>query len=221
MDLYKFLEQLSANNNRPWMAEHKSEYEQLRGRFLEQVQQLIYAMAAFDPALAGVEAKDCVYRINRDIRFSPDKSPYKCYFSAAISPSGRHCPLAGYYLQLDCREEQNGLYGGIWMPEPSVLKKLRHAIADNAEEWEEILAAPGMQQYWQQWCNIVAPLKVAPAGWPKDHPQIEYLRRRDLGKQCTVSRDFFRSATWPQAAAERFAALKPFIDFINYTITEE
>ena len=203
------------------MVEHKAEYEGVRADFMRQLQSLIYHMVPFDPALAGVEAKDCAYRIYRDTRFSPDKTPFKRYFSAAISPAGRHSDKACYYLQIDAREEMNGLYAGLWMPSPLYLRKMRHAIVDYIEEWESILSAPAMQAWWKQWCDMATPLKTAPAGWPKDHPQIHYLRLRDYGKQCLESRAFFRDPCWPEAAAERFAAVKPLIDFINYTLEEE
>lgn len=217
---YGFLEQVKANNNRPWLAEHRQEYDALRAQWMTQLQQLIDAMAAWEPGMARIEPKNASYRFYRDTRFSTDKSPFKCFFSAALSPYGKKTPLASYYIQVDPRADENGLYAGLWMPDGPMLKKLRHAIVDNIEEWEEALAAPGMKQ-WGPWLeSILPPLKTAPAGWPKDHPQIEYLRMRTFGKWVRCDRAFFDDPAWPQAASRIFEGAKPMIDFINYSLLE-
>lgn len=217
---FPFLDAIRANNNRPWLAEHRDEYDELRARWMAQLQQLIAAMTAWEPGMARIEPKNASYRFYRDTRFSPDKSPFKCFFSAALSPYGKKSPLAGYYVQLDPRAEENGLYAGLWMPDAAMLRKLRHAIVDNVDEWEEILATPGVKE-WGPWLETsTPPLKTAPAGWPKDHPQIEYLRMRSFGKMVSCTRQFFDSPGWPQAAADAFAKAKPMIDFINYSLLE-
>lgn len=96
--LFDFLERLAANNSREWFAENKAEYLSLRDEWLGDVQRLINALAVYEPALAHVQARDCAYRIYRDTRFSADKTPLKTYFSALISPTGRHSERAAYYL---------------------------------------------------------------------------------------------------------------------------
>lgn len=220
IDYYGFLEAVRANNNRPWLAEHRQEYDELRAQWMAQLQQLIGCMSAWEPGMARIDAKNASYRFYRDTRFSPDKSPFKCYFSALLSPYGRKTALASYYVQLDPRAEENGLYFGLWMPDAAMLRKMRHAIVDNIDEWEELLAAPGMQQ-WGSWiATMPPPLKTAPAGWPKDHPQIEYLRMRTFGKQVACARSFFDDPSWPQAASAIFETAKPMVDFINYSLLE-
>lgn len=221
MTLYEFLDAVAANNNRPWFAAHRAEYDELRAKWLADLERVIAAMAAWDPAMARTSAKESTYRFYRDTRFSPDKSPFKTYFSAALSPLGRKSGLASFYLQLDSRAEENGIYAGLWMPDAAMLKKMRHAIVDNIEEWEEILAEKSFKKHWPEWVCSAEPLKTAPAGWPKAHPQIAYLRLRDYGRFCRCDRKFFEDPSWPDAAAERMRAAKPLIDFINYTLTEE
>lgn len=220
MDYFGFLEQIKANNNRPWLAEHRQEYDALREQWMMQLQQLISAMAAWEPGMARIEPKNASYRFYRDTRFSTDKSPFKCFFSASLSPYGKKSPLAAYYIQLDPRPEENGLYCGLWMPDGPMLKKLRHAIVDNIDEWEEALSAPGMEQ-WGPWLETsTPPLKTAPAGWPKDHPQIEYLRMRSFGKWIRCDRSFFNDPSWQLKASEAFEKARPMIDFINYSLLE-
>lgn len=96
--LYDFLRELQANNNREWFAAHKEEYDSLRSLWLDDVDRLIGLMSQWEPQLRALKAKDCVYRIYRDTRFSTDKTPYKVYFSAAFSPWGRKTHRAAYYI---------------------------------------------------------------------------------------------------------------------------
>ncbi len=217
--LYDFLTRLAANNNREWFAAHKNEYDDLRSLWLEDLQRLIDHMGRWDAALKRYNAKECAYRIYRDTRFSLDKTPYKIYFSALVSAYGRHADRACYYLQLDIRPEESGLYGGIWHPEAPVLKKLRTAITVNDEEWHDITRDAELEKYFPGW--VGERLKTAPKGWPKDHLMIDILRLKDIGKWCRCGKEFFSDPSWPEIASERFRLLKPLIDFINYSIEEE
>jgi len=216
--LYDFLRRLRDNNNRPWFQEHKSEYQELREAWLEDVDRMIAAMAVWEPDVAGQFAKDCAYRIYRDTRFSPDKTPYKIYFSAAVSPYGKNAMRAGYYLEIGLRPGGSGLYGGLYCPDTKMLKKIRNAIVDNIEEFEEIVNEPRMQRVFPGW--IGEKLKTIPKGWPKDHPQAPLLRLKDYGKMHFCEESFFADTLWPEKAAEIFALLKPFNDFLNYSIDE-
>ena len=140
-EILQFLDELSRNNNRQWFNANKERYEYLRKAWLHNIQQLIEQMNAYDPSLQGLDARDCVYRIYRDIRFSPNKLPYKTHFGAVIGRGGRKCLLSSYYIHLE-PGNKSGIYGGIWCPEPNVLKALRHAIDDNSDEFLEIINNP-------------------------------------------------------------------------------
>ncbi len=213
-----FLRRLSANNNRPWFQEHKEEYETIRAKWLADLDRLIGQMTLWQPDLAGQTGKTSAYRIYRDTRFSPDKTPYKTYLSALISPYGRKSTYASYYIQVGLDPDNTGLFGGLWCPEAPVLRKLRHAMVDNIEELEQILANPDMETYFPGWCG--SRLKTVPKGWDRNHPQAELLRLKDIGKQCLLPLEFFDNPQWPVEAAGIFRTLKPFIDFINYSIDE-
>lgn len=88
-----FLSKLKQNNNRDWFLEHKTEYEKAKSNFVDFVQQLIQEVAKFDNSVKGLDAKKCVFRINRDIRFSADKSPYKSNMGASFSAGGKTLPI--------------------------------------------------------------------------------------------------------------------------------
>ena len=142
--LITFLSELALNNNKPWFEEHRPAYEQLRGEWLAFVGQVIDGISQFDPSVGIVSPKDALFRINRDVRFSKDKRPYKTTFSAAICPQGRSSGLPAYYFQID---EAGALFigGGVWMPEPTILGQIRQHIAEHPERLSAVLADPGFR----------------------------------------------------------------------------
>ncbi len=220
MKLYEFFEDTARNNNRPWFAAHKDEYEELRRKWMAQLQEMLDRMAVVVPGQPHMTAQQSAYRYYRDTRFSSDKSPYKCYFSAAAGPGPRSAVLAGYYLQIDPRPEENGLYVGLYCPDSALLRKLRHAIVDNIDEFDEITSAPDFVRDWgSPWLG--ERLKTAPQGWAKDHPQIELLRLKCYGKFHKCTRAFFEGTDWPSRCADLFATAAPLVQFLNYSITEE
>lgn len=217
--LYEFLDELGRNNNRPWFAEHKEEYLELRDLWLADLDRLIGCMTAWWPELAGQTARTAAYRIYRDTRFSLDKTPYKTMFSASISPWGRKSERAGCYIEIgNARYYDQGLYGGVWCLASPVLRKLRHAIVDNIEEWEAIVKNRDLERDFPGWCSET--LKTMPKGWERNHPQAEYLRMTNYGKWHRCDRNFFLDPSWPERSAELISELKPLIDFINYSIDE-
>ena len=126
-EVFDFLRELRANNNREWFQDNKKRYDALRADFISDVGQLINRIATFDPEIAGLDARSCVYRIYRDLRFSPDKTPYKTYFSAYMTGfGGRSSAYGGYYIHLEPDAPQ--LAGGVWCPTSPMLKQLRRDI---------------------------------------------------------------------------------------------
>lgn len=218
-ELYDFLDRLKDNNNRPWFEANRPQYERLRALWLDDIDRMIRLMSEWDSSLAAQTARSSAYRIYRDTRFSHDKTPYKTFFSAAVCRGGRKSHYAGYYIEIgNAVSFDQGLYGGLWCPDSAILKKLRHAIVDNIEEWEEIVGAPAMQRDFPGWCSST--LKTIPKGWDRNHPQAEYLRMTDYGKFRALDRRFFLDAAWPEKAASLFSTLAPFVNFLNYSIDE-
>ena len=131
-DIFAFLKELRENNNREWFAEHKATYIHLKSGYEELVDELIGRIALWDEEVRNLKAKDCVYRIYRDVRFSPDKSPYKTHFGAYICGfRGRNSGRCGYYIHIEPGRSLLG--GGCYCPEPALLKRLRQDIYDNMD----------------------------------------------------------------------------------------
>ena len=211
-----YLRELRKNNNREWFKEHKERYDVLRARFEEDVQQLILRISLFDPEIVGIQAKDCIYRIYRDIRFSPDKLPYKTYFSAYIARGGRKSERSGYYLHLE--PDNTLLSGGVWCPPPSLLKMLRKAVYDHAEEFEEILEEPSFKEAFPLMKGEV--LQRVPQPFPKDAPCADLLKRKDYVVVGNKPESFFEQEGWIDASAREFEKMLPFNRFLNYTVDE-
>ena len=218
MNLIDFLNLLSDNNNRPWFQQHKAIYDDLRARWIDDLDRLIAALSAREPELTYVAGADCAYRIYRDTRFSPDKTPYKTYFSAQVSPHGRRTDEAAYYIHASIAPGDSGLYGGIWSPDAAKLRILRRAITDNIEEFREIISAPAMLKAYPQWCG--RRLKTVPKGWPKNHPDADLLALCDIGRFHAVTSTFFLDPSWPDKAADTLHLLQPLNRFINYSLHE-
>lgn len=221
--LFDFLRRVSCNNNREWFHVHKEEYDELRAMWLDDLDKLLSVMSVWELGLASQTAKTCAYRFYRDTRFSLDKSPYKTFFSAAISPYGRKTRKAGYYLHMgidgDNTYAGSGLYGGIWCPDAPTLSKLRRAIVDNIEEFEVIINDNRLTQYFPSW--IGESLKSIPKDWDKNHPQAELLKLKEYGRFLPCNENFFKTPDWIEITAERFSRLKPLVDFLNYSIDED
>lgn len=216
---FSFLRRLAENNNREWFAAHRAEYDEVRELWLEELGRLIARLSVHDPRVARITPKQAAYRIYRDTRFSADKTPYKTYFSAAFPVLGRRDERAGYYIQMDDRSDDCGLYGGMYCLDSAQLRKMRHAIVDNIDEFRGILAEPELcRLYGDLWVGPA--LKTVPNGWPKDHSDADLLRLKSYGKYCGLKPPFFSLPDWPEQAADMLAPLRPLVDFINYSLDE-
>ncbi len=216
LGILEFLKQLSVNNNRAWFQEHKSDYRAVQQDFEELLSAVIARIAMFDGTVAHVRPSDCTYRIYRDIRFSPDKSPYKNHIGGYINARGKKSNHCGYYLHL---EPGNCLLaGGSWCLPPAILKAVRRAVYDNIGEFRSIVEAPG----FRRWFPVIGEqhLKTLPKGFPKDFPYPDYVKCKDYSVCCVVPDSFFADPCFLDRIAEVFRQLKPFADFTNEVIDE-
>ena len=213
-----FLRDLGKNNNKEWFDENRKRYETERKRFIEFIQQTIDTIAKFDKSIAGVEASKSIFRINRDIRFSNDKSPYKTNFGASIKKGGKQNRFVGYYVHLQPGQIFAG--GGLYAPEPDALKAVRDEIYFNLPEFEKILNHKTFRSEFSG-LDDIEKLKTAPKGYEKDHPSIPYLQH----KHFVVSRGFTdaeaTSPDFPKQLEKLFKAQQPFVDFVNRAIDNQ
>jgi len=217
-DILQFLTELNQNNNREWFHENKARYDRLRIGFEEMVGMLIAEIAKFDEDLKFLSAKECTFRIYRDIRFSPNKIPYKTHFGAYMAANGgRKSPRGGYYLHLE--PDSSFLSVGVWMPEPNVLKALRQSVFDNIEELNEIRSDAKFSRYFNNFYDDDA-LKKLPAGFPKDFPEADLLKLKHYLVDYKLTDDFLASENFITNVLTAFKAGYPFNRFFNYTVDE-
>ena len=172
-----FLEKLQLNNNREWFHSNKSLYDEAKKEFEDFIDLLIPAISKFDDSVKQMRAKDCIFRIFRDVRFSKDKSPYKTNFGAFIAKGGRKNHGPGYYFHIQPGE--CFLAGGVWMPEPEIMKKIRQEIYYNIDELKSILNNKKFLSYFSG-IDDYDKQKTAPKEYPKDFPDIELLKNRSF-----------------------------------------
>lgn len=216
-EVLAFLKDLSANNNREWFAENKARYEKAKMLFDKSVEELLLRMSIIDPSLAGVDVKDCLWRIYRDTRFSPDKTPYKRHFGAFIAKGGKKSGHGGYYLHIE--PDNCFIGGGVWCPEPKLLKKLRQNVYVHIDEFLQITGNKDFKKLYQSFDADEA-LKTVPREFPKDfsHPELLKLKHYVVSKE--VDEAFFDKKNWLDLVVHDFEVLKPMNDFLNYAVDE-
>ena len=211
-----FLKELSANNNREWFVANKERYDVARGIFEEISNNLIAGIGSFDKPILNVEAKDCLFRIYRDIRFSHDKTPYKTHFGVYIAAhGGRKSPFAGYYLHLD--PAGCFLASGVWCPAPNVLKALRQAVYDNIDELNEIREEKNFKKYFSHLAEDDK-LKTVPTGFPKDFEYAELLKLKHYIAEYPIDEKILNSPDFCEKVIKIFKTAYPFNRFLNYTV---
>ena len=216
----KFLKGLKKNNNKPWFDAHRAQYEAARIDFQNFIQLVIDAFGKTEISIAGQTARSCLFRINRDVRFSKDKSPYKTNFGASIKPGGRKSGLAGYYFHLEPGASFIG--GGLWMPEPPNIKKVRQEIDYNWDEFQGIINAKGFKDvYGDVYQHGDISLINIPKGYEKDHPAINYLKLKSFIAETSVSDEELTKASLHKKTVTAFEALQPFLHFINRSIADD
>lgn len=215
-EIIRFLTELRKNNNRIWFQENKARYDRLHDAFIDDVQKLINRIALFDPEVKNVEAKSCLFRIYRDIRFSPDKTPYKSHFAAYIALGGRASERGGYYIHLEPGHCM--LSGGVWCPPPQLLKMLRRDIYDHIDEFVAILEDPVFRATYPILEGET--LKRMPVGYPADFAYGEILRHKDFCVCSEKPDSFFTQPDWMEKTVADFQLLLPFNRFLNYTVDE-
>jgi len=213
----KFLKGLKKNNNKPWFDAHRKDYEAAKTDFASFVQLIINKHGKKDETIAHLKAKECTFRINRDVRFSKDKSPYKDNMGGYMSRGGKKSPFAGYYFH--CQPGRCFMGGGLWMPMPPELNKVRQEIDYNFAEFKKIIGSKKFKSVYKDLSRDAEyVLTRVPKGYEAANPAADYLKMKSfvaltsLRDTDLTSRDLLKKTT------AAFEALQPLIEFINEAI---
>lgn len=214
--LQSFLLDLEAHNSLEWMHAHKPAYTDARNTFECLLSALIAQIGRFDPAVLNLDPHALVGRLNRDTRFSKDKSPYRAAFRAHLSQGGNAPIPVGYFLQLDGRGCMLG--GGLFASQlPDATARVRAALVEQVEEAGTILdglRAAGLAVQG-------AALQRVPAGYPADHPLADLLRHKSWFLETSLPFPQGQDLPhWLDAAGSQFQAMKPWNDFLNRALDD-
>lgn len=213
-DTFKFLEELNNNNNREWFTSNKTRYARIREDFILFLESVYPHLCEFDPALKGIDVRKSVFRINRDVRFSNDKSPYKTSIAGVIIEGGRKkfSEQAGYYLHLE--PGKSIIAGGAYLPPSEWINRIRKEISSDSESFRKILD----QKHFVRYFGVLSgdKLKSAPRGYDKDHPDIDLLKFKSYMAVNELSDKEVLSPEFTDHFIDVARTLKPLNDFLNW-----
>ncbi len=215
---FEFLSGLKANNTKEWFKDHRPDYENVIANLIEVAAKLTAEVARFDDAIrqTGFDPAMAVTRMNRDMRFSKDKTPYKTDFFVMVRTSPHFQRIAGYSIHI----EPGGSYAsaGIFRTERGPLSKIRDCISGRFAEWKAIIESPEVRRVFPD--GFIAPnvLKNGPKGYDKDDPAIEYLKLEgfSLNHRMTDAAMSADGALAEWVSAHRTAS--PLVEFINKAV---
>jgi uncharacterized protein (TIGR02453 family) len=211
----QFLKGLHKNNNREWFLANKVKYEAAKNNFLQFVETTLSAMQQFDNNLNELTAKQCVFRINRDVRFSKNKDPYKNNFGASFNKGAKKIMAAGYYFHLEPGNSFIG--GGLWMPEAADLQKLRQEIDYCYKEFAGII---NHKKFVNTFGSLSEESKLTrpPKGYDIDNPAIEYLKLKSFTAIIPLKDAEILDKGIVKKSTEIFKTLSPLVHFLNRAI---
>lgn len=211
----KFLKDLEKNNNKPWFDAHRPVYETARKDFANFIQEVIDKHAKKDPTIKHLVAKDCMFRINRDVRFSKNKAPYKNNFGASMNKGGKQSiSSAGYYFHLQPGNSFAG--GGIWMPPAPELAKVRQEIDYNFAAFKKIISSKKFKSVYGDLSHDAEfKLTRVPKGYEASNPAAEYLKLKSYIAMIQLKDVDLTSKDLVKKTLAAFDALLPLVEFVN------
>ncbi len=210
-DTLQFLRDLAANNHKPWFDANKKRFETAKKDIEQLVGEILVGVAKFEPTVADLKAKNCMFRIYRDVRFAKDKSPYKNNMGAWFSKGDKKSPHAGYYIHVE--PGNSFIAGGMYMPEAELLRNIRQEIDYNTDEFKAVIENPKFKKSFGGLDDYK--LKTMPKGYPKDHPEIEHLKQTSFVVSRKVTDAELLDKKFAAKAIADFETLYPFNAFLN------
>lgn len=212
-----FLTELRDNNTLDWMHAHKDRYQQALQQFTEVLERLIALLGEDEPALLLLDAKRLISRLNRDTRFSHDKSPYTAAFRGHISTAGKLPIPGGYYLHL--APGGSFLGGGVpAAPFADAVSMVRDYICAHGSEWDEITGAPAFQSHFTM---VGEKLKNVPRGYDPAFPQAEALKYKSWIIECPIADEALADPeAFCRSAAKIFRLMRPFNAYLNTALRD-
>lgn len=211
---FTFLQKLAKNNNREWMTAHKKEY-----LTNEKALKSFYAALEDELNIFDEIEKTKVFRINRDVRFSKNKTPYNVHRSASFSRLGAH-RRGSYYLRIE-PGNKSAIGGGFYGPEPADLKRVRTEFQMDASEIREILAEPSFVKAYGGAFKRWNPVKTAPRGFDKEDPNIDLIQLKNFVFTRTFTDAEVLGADFKKKVIESYQLLIPYFNYMSDVLTTD
>lgn len=212
-EILSFLADLQRNNNKEWFDANRKQYDSVKKQMTLAVAGLIEGISAFDADISGMKPGSAMFRINRDVRFSANKNPYKNNMGAFMSRDGKKSPFAGYYFHIQPGESFIAV--GIWMPEASVLNSVRRELHFNHANFRKILKSKQMAPWGVMEGEQ---LKTSPKGYDADHPAIDLLRYKSFVFTRAFSDKEVKKPEFIPTCIDLYKSALPFVKFVNEAI---
>lgn len=213
-DAIQFIEDLKANNATEWMHANKKRYENFKKDYHAYIASLLNVMKPLDKSLDILEIKNCTFRINRDIRFSKNKDPYKTNIGMWMSTNKNRKNSPGYYIHYE--KGASFIAGGVWCPEPNELKQIRKEIEFFHDDLDKIVADKNFKKEFstidRDENNL---LKNAPKGFDINHPAIEFLKLKSFTCSQKIDDSVFGDKNFDAIVSQKLITLKPLNEFLN------
>jgi len=213
-----FLQQLAENNEKPWFDQHRNQYQAAKKDIEQIATQLIAGIGQFDSSISHLVPSNCMFRINRDVRFSANKAPYKTSIDLWMSKGGKKSIFAGYYIRF---EPGKSLFGaGIYMPATLELKKVRQEIVYCWDEFQQILTNPLFQRYFPSLEVEGHQLSRVPAGYAPDHRAAAFLKLKSYFGMNALTDQQVCSPNLLEYVLEGMKAAAPLVSFFNRALED-
>ena len=210
-----FLRALKKNNNKDWFEKNRAVYDAAKKDYLAFVTKVLDSLQLIDPSLEALQPKQCIFRINRDVRFSKNKDPYKTNFGASFSKGGKKIETAGYYFHLE--PGANFIGGGLWMPIAPDLHKVRQEIDYCFKEFRSILTKPTFKSRFGD-MESTEKLVRPPKGYEADNPAIEYLKLKSFVVTAPMTDTILEDSQLVKKVIADFKIIMPLVHFLNKAI---
>ena len=217
----KFLKDLKINNSKEWLDENREKYDAAKSDILTLTEQLITAVGDFDQTISNafLDPKKCITRLNRDLRFARDKTPYKTDYYIVLNKDGKNSASAFYFLHIEPDNCFAG--GGVYNPQPEQLKKIRQEIDYAFEEWTAIIKDKLFKKTFPAGINNSGVLSRLPKEFGEENKASEFLKMKGfytmekLTDKEIMSEDTFKKIN------SYFKTTKPLVDFLNKAIEND
>jgi uncharacterized protein (TIGR02453 family) len=209
----QFLIDLKKNNDREWFETNRKRYEAAKENVLELAASLIKIVAAFDKNIAELQPKDCMFRINRDVRFSKNKAPYKNNMSLVISKGGKKSDSAAFYIHIEPGQAFIGC--GYWSPETKKLASIRQEIDYNFNDWKKIISTKKFKETFVDGISKEDTLQRPPKGYDVENPAIDFLKLKSFIAVKKISDTTLQDKNFVKEILETYKSVKPMLDFLN------